>query len=106
MVTSLARQSIIIKSQTQTSIVLGNYECGYCLGLLSKMAGIEADDSYQDMISWYEAVMTQLKDFESDDTQLMEVLRMMRVFEPSPQIDEQVRELYHMGFTEECMWKM
>ena len=39
MVTSIARQSVIIKSKTGNSILLGNYECGYALGLLSKVAG-------------------------------------------------------------------
>lgn len=106
MVPSLARQSIIIKSGNDTSIILGNYECAYCLGILSKAAGIAENESYQDMQQWYEAVMSQLENFETDDKQLFQVLRMMRLYEPPSAIDEQMRELYHMGLEEDRMWQM
>jgi hypothetical protein len=106
MVTSLARQSIIIKSKNHTSIVLGNYECAYCLGLLSKQAGLLEDDSYTDMTQWFAAVMEQTKDFGTEDKNLAEVIRMMRLYEPLPEMDEQMKELYHMGYHETRMWQM
>ncbi len=106
MVTSIARQSVIIKSKTGNSILLGNYECGYCLGLFSKAAGIPEDDSYQDMVSWHEQVMSQMEGFTSEDKQLMEILRITREYEPTSFVDDQVRELYHMGLSENRMWQM
>ncbi|MBQ8199106.1 MAG: DUF3837 domain-containing protein [Lachnospiraceae bacterium] len=106
MVTSLARQAIIIKSKDNTSGVLGNYECSYCLGLFSKVAGIAEDDSYQDMVTWHQAVMTQMEQFETEDPQLAEVLRMMRAYEPAEEVDEQMRELYHVGLAENRMWQL
>lgn len=106
MVTSLARQSIIIKSKNNTSIILGNYECAYCLGILSKVAGLLENESYQDMQQWHGEIMTQLEGFETEDENLTQVLRMMRLYEPSGSIDDQVKELYHMGLTEERMWQM
>lgn len=106
MVTSLARQAIVIKSKNHTSIVLGNYECAYCLGLLSGQAHLAEDDSYTDMGKWVEDVTEGLTDFRSDDERLMEVLRMFRLYEPTPQVDEQMKELYHMGYHEDRMWEM
>lgn len=106
MVTSIARQSVIIKSQTGNSILLGNYECAYALGLLSKMAGIAENDSYADMKEWHESVMAQLADFVSEDARLMEILRITKSYEPEPDVDEQMKELYHMGLSEMRMWQM
>ena len=37
----LARMSVIIKSQHETSVMTGNYEMGYACGLLCKLAGRE-----------------------------------------------------------------
>lgn len=106
MVTSIARQSVIIKSKTGNSILLGNYECGYALGLLSKMAGLPENDSFEDMRQWYEHVMSQLDGFISEDERLTEVLRITKNYEPAPNVDGQVKELYQMGYREERMWQM
>lgn len=106
MVASIARQSVVIKSQTGNSILLGNYECAYALGLLSKVAGIAEDDSYQDMRQWHESVMAQLSDFVSEDVRLMEILRITKNYEPEPEVDGQMRQLYHMGISEMRMWQM
>ena len=106
MVTSIARQAVIIKSGTGNSILLGNYECAYALGLLSKAASIEEDDSYLDMRLWHETVMERLDGFASEDERLMEVIRIVKAYEPEEKVDDQMRELYHMGFTEHRMWQM
>nr|MBQ8253063.1 DUF3837 family protein [Lachnospiraceae bacterium] len=96
----------IIKSKDNTSGVLGNYECSYCLGLFSKIAGIAEDDSFADMPTWYESVMDRMEGYETGDAQLAEVIRMMRAYEPSQEVDEQMRELYHMGLAENRMWQL
>ncbi len=106
MVTSIARQSVIIKSQTGNSILLGNYECGYALGLLSKAAGIEENENFEDMRQWHEHVMAQMDEFESSDERMAEVFRITKNYEPDPLVDEQVRELYRMGYDERRMWQM
>ncbi|MBO5241150.1 MAG: DUF3837 domain-containing protein [Lachnospiraceae bacterium] len=106
MVTSIARQSVIIKSKTGNSILLGNYECGYALGLLSKVAGLDENESFEDMRQWHEHVMSQLDDFKSPDERLTEVLRITKNYEPDPEVDEQVKQLYRMGYGEERMWQM
>lgn len=106
MVASIARQSVIIKSRTGNSILLGNYECGYALGLLAKAAELEENESFEDMRQWHEHVMSQLKDFTSTDERLTEVLRITKNYEPDPDVDEQMRQLYRMGYGEERMWQM
>ncbi len=106
MVTSIARQAVIIKSQTGNSILLGNYECAYALGLLSKGAGLPEADAFSDMQELYTDVMEQLSDFTSEDARLMEILRIVKNYEPDPEVDEQVKELYRMGFSEKRMWEM
>lgn len=106
MVPELARQSIIIKSKNQTSIVLGNYECAYCLGILSKAAGLPKDDSYSDMVEWHKTVMDQLSGFTPENENLERVLAMMQILEPTSEIDEQVKELYDMGYEESHPWEI
>ena len=44
MVTSIARQSVILKCNMQKAIMLGNYEFYYGAGLLTKIAGVEIPD--------------------------------------------------------------
>ena len=49
MVTSIARQSVIIKCNMQASVLTGNYEFYYAAGLAARLAGIEvADDILPD----------------------------------------------------------
>ena len=106
MVTSIARQSVIIKSGTGNSILLGNYECGYALGLLSKAAGLEENENFEDMCQWHEHVMSQLSDWKSSDERMTEVFRITKNYEPDPPVDAQVKELYKMGYGENRMWQM
>lgn len=106
MVPELARQAVIIKSNNHTSVILGNYECAYAIGVLSKAAGLVMDDSYSDMVVWHQDVMDKLEDFEPEQENVREVLRMLRLLEPSPEIDEQVKKLYHMGYDETRLWEI
>ncbi len=41
MVPSIARQSVMIKCNMQTSVLTGNYELYYVAGLISKLEGVE-----------------------------------------------------------------
>jgi len=106
MVVSIARQAVIIKSQTGNSILLGNYECAYAIGLLSQAAGIPEDENFSDMREWYGSVVEQLGEFSSEDVRLMEVFRILKNYEPDAEVDVQMKELYRMGFWEKRMWQM
>ena len=63
MVPDLARMSVIIKSQHETSVMTGNYEMGYACGLLCKLAGrevpqwetpVELKDRVAELLTGYE----------------------------------------------------
>ena len=47
MVTLVARQSIIIKCNMQTSVLLGNYEFYYAAGLFCRLHGIAVEEDIQ-----------------------------------------------------------
>lgn len=106
MVPELARQSVIIKSKNNTSVILGNYECGYALGVMSKIAGLVMDDTYTDMVSWHTDVMKQLESYEPLVENEQQVMRMLTLLEPSSEIDEQVKLLYHIGYEEQRPWEI
>ena len=46
MITSLARQSVVIKCNMQKSTMLGNYEFYYGAGLLDKLHGLGIDEEF------------------------------------------------------------
>ena len=41
MVTSIARQSVILKCNMQKAVMLGNYEFYYAAGLIANLSGVE-----------------------------------------------------------------
>ena len=106
MVTSIARQAVIIKSQDSTSGVLGGYEACYCLGLIAKMLQLPENDGYTQLEEWCESIMSVADGYTSEDKQIMEVIRMMRAYEPTGEVDDQMRELYRMGIQESRMWQL
>ena len=106
MVPELARQAVIIKSKNLTSVILGNYECAYALGILSKAAGLSEDDSYLDMAGWHRDVMDALEEFSPQNENQKQVLRMLSLLEPMGEPDDQVKELYHMGYCEQRPWEI
>ena len=47
MVPLIARQSVIIKCNQQTSVLLGNYEFYYLAGLMKKLYNLEINEDMQ-----------------------------------------------------------
>ena len=81
MITSIARQSIILKCLRQKSVLVSNYELYYTAGLAKKCFGIAVDA-------------------DMEPKQLLEELQ--------KHIDKVSTsdELFHMGETEEHMWQV
>ena len=50
MVTSIARQSVIIKCNMQKSVLTGNYEFYYAAGLIAKLSGVEISDDIKPIV--------------------------------------------------------
>ena len=68
MVTSIARQSVIIKCNQQTSVLLGNYEFYYLAGLLKKLYQLDLDEDMQPS-ELYDKIQEHLKELSPANEQ-------------------------------------
>jgi len=105
MVPSIARQSVIIKCNQQTSVLLGNYEFYYLSGLLKKLYNLEltSDMQPQDMFA---RIQEKLDGLEPKDEKEAHLLKMVSVYKPLENYDEQMKELFDWGATEEKLWQV
>ncbi|MEE1248323.1 MAG: DUF3837 domain-containing protein [Lachnospiraceae bacterium] len=104
MVASIARQSIIIKCKLKESIMLGNYEFYYATGLISKLTGVEFDVELPPK-QLYEAVKKAVTDYEPKNENEAYLLQLFTEFKPDETVDEQMKELFRWGLTEQKMWQ-
>lgn len=105
MVTSIARQSVIIKCNMQKSVLTGNYEFYYAAGLLSKLSGIEIPEDIRP-----EELLTLLAEkiegLAPKDEREGYLFQMLRDYRPGEEYDGQMRELLLWGKREERLWMM
>lgn len=103
MVTSIARQSVIIKCNMRKSVMTGNYEYYYAAGLLTKLYGIEIPDEIKPM-----ELETLLKEKQREispkDEKEEWLLQMLSDYRPFEEYDEQMKELLLWGKKEEYLW--
>jgi hypothetical protein len=105
MVISIARQSIIIKCNMKKSVMLGNYEFYYAAGLLKKLYGLQVDGQMQPE-ELHAALLEQTKEAAPGDEQSAYLLTMLGRYEPLPQHDAQMRELFAWGEQEPNLWQV
>lgn len=105
MVTSIARQSVIIKCSMKKSVLTGNYEFYYAAGLLSKLAGVEiADDvSPEALKQILDEALPRIAPREEKEEYLCGLLA---DYHPREEYDEQMRELLLWGRREDRPWMM
>lgn len=106
MVTSLARQAVIIKSGNDTSILTGNYELAYALGFFANQMGISLSESDVDIQNLHKQMVEELKGKTLEDERLKRLFRMVRLYNPVAEWDAQMQELLHAGLTEKHPWDM
>jgi len=106
MVTSLARQAVIIKSGNDTSILTGNYELAYALGFLANQMGISLSENDVDIQNLHKQVVEELKNRTLGDEKIKRLFRMIRLYDPDAEWDSQMQELLHAGLTETCPWDL
>ena len=106
MVPSLARQAVIIKCGNDTSVMTGNYELAYSLGLIVNLTGIIFPGDYENMKDLQEKVMQELEGKELEDERVKRLHHMLRFYKPSDEFDEQMGELINMGLGEKYPWDM
>lgn len=108
MIVSLARQAVIIKCGNDTSILTGNYELAYAVGFLMNQAGIslpegsggENKEENADLGKLRETVLHEYEDAKAEDEKIKRLLRMLRLYNPSEEWDEQMGELLQIGLNE------
>lgn len=98
MVPLLTKQALKIKCGFEDAVMTGNYECAYALGLISVAAGIEEIKEYESIELLRSKVLERLTDFTTDEKEINKLIELVRNYEPSENIDEQMRELYSDGF--------
>lgn len=106
MVPSLARQAVIIKCNNDTSVITGNYELAYSLGLMVNQTGILFPGDYTNMIDLHEKVMRALDGKELEDERVKRLYHMLKYYHPTDDFDEQMGELINMGLGEKYPWDM
>lgn len=106
MVTSLARQAVIIKSGNDTSILTGNYELSYALGFLANQTGISIPEGDVELRDLKEKILEELKNKTVEDERMKRLLRMVRLYNPDSAQDEQMKELLKAGLEEKCPWDL
>ena len=105
MVTLVARQSIIIKCNMQTSALLGNYEFYYAAGLFCRLRGMIAEEDIQPA-ALKEKLLPELKAYQASDDKEKYLVTMLLKYEPSEEYTEQMKELLRWGMGEERIWQV
>lgn len=106
MVTSLARQAVIIKSGNDTSILTGNYELAYAVGFLANQLGISLSESNINIQDLHEKIVEELKNRTWEDERMKRLFRMVRLYNPTAEWDAQMQELLHAGLMEKYPWDL
>jgi hypothetical protein len=105
MVPSIARQSVIIKCNQQTSVLLGNYEFYYLAGLMKKLFDLDLSEDMQPL-DMLEAVQTKLDGLAPSNPQEEYLIKLARNFKPGEKVDDQMKELFRWGATEANPWQV
>ena len=105
MVTSIARQSVIIKCNIQKAFILGNYEYYYAAGLIAKFYGVEIPDEIQpEELS--ALLQKELGNVTTQSEQEKHLVYILKEYEPEERYDEQMKELLIWGKKETCPWQV
>ena len=104
MVPVLARMSVVIKAQHETSVMTGNYEMGYVCALLCRLAGI-TPPPLETPLKLQEKMMAALEGYNAADEREKNIIRMLKYYKPDDNMDDQVKELFLMGLEENRPWQ-
>lgn len=105
MVTSIARQSVILKCNMQKAIMLGNYEFYYGAGLLTKIAGVEIPDDCKPS-ELKELITEKIPSITPKDEKEAYLLHILEEFRPGEEYDDQMKELLLWGKGEQYLWSV
>ncbi len=106
MVTSLARQSVIIKANREDNMLLGNYECAYALGVMSLVSGIPLSDEREDIRVLHQDFLKRLKDYAPKNHQEEQLKKILLRYHPDAETNEEMKELLEWGLKEDRLWQI
>lgn len=104
MVPVLARMAVIIKSDYESNIITGNYEMAYVCGLFYKLTQ-SVPPEFHDAKEMQQYSLQLCDSWHPDDPREQNLIRMLKLYKPDENYDEQVKELFQMGLNEKNMWK-
>lgn len=106
MVTSIARQSIILKCIRQKSVIVGNYEFYYAAGLMKKCMGFDLNENMKpEELS--EHILERLEQASPSNESEEYLVKMLSTFEPDAELyDAQMKELFRWGENEPDLWQV
>ena len=105
MVTSIARQSVILKCNMQKAIMLGNYEFYYGAGLLAGIEGFEIPDDCRPA-ALKELISGKITSITPKDEKEAYLIHILTDFEPDETYDAQMKELLLWGKGEQYLWSV
>lgn len=103
MVTSIARQSVIIKCNMQKSVLTGNYEFYYAAGLVAKLSGVEIPEDIrpEELLALFTEELPKLTPADEKEKYLF---TMLADYRPDEEYDDQMKELFLWGKGEQYLW--
>ena len=105
MVTSIARQSVIIKCNQQTSVLLGNYEFYYLAGLMKKLFDLPLTEDMEPEVLFL-TIKENINKANPKDERENYLLKLVEFYKPLKTYDEQTKELFRWGAGEEKLWQV
>ena len=105
MVPSIARQSVIIKCNMQKSVLLGNYEFYYVSGLMAKLFDLKLNEE-MNPTEMLEVIHANMKSIAPKDEKEAYLLALVENYKPLEEHNEQTKELFRWGATEENLWQV
>ena len=105
MVTSIARQSVIIKCNMQRAYILGNYEFYYAAGLAEKLYGIAIPEDIKP-VELGELLRPALEGVTPNGAKEEYLVARLKDYVPNEDYDAQMQELLLMGKKETCPWQV
>ena len=95
MVVSLVRTAIQTKCRYDNARMTGNYEC-----ILTSQEGVEPEGTITELKSVYDKVISGISAIQTDDKKIQQLIAITSDYEVTDKFDEQMNELYHMGYND------
>lgn len=105
MIPLVARQSVIIKCNSISSVLLGNYEFYYAGGLMCRLFGLHADADMPPR-KLCEYLQEKIPQIQPNNEKEGYLLKLVAGYDPQPDYDGQMRELFAWGAAENDLWQI